>query len=42
MVSTLPKTNTIKNSEVNKKDDSTFSWTDKEVELLLESVKFLK
>ena len=42
MESTLPKTNTIKNSQVNKKDDPTFSWTDKEVELLLESVKIFK
>ena len=40
--STLPKTNTIKNSQVNEKDDPTFSWTDKEVELLLDSVKNFK
>ena len=42
MASTLPKTNTIKNNQVNKKDDPTFSGTDKEVELLLESVKIFK
>ena len=42
MASTLPKTNTIKNSQVNKKVDPTFSWTDKEVEFLLESVKIFK
>lgn len=39
LASTLPKMNTIKNSQVSKKDDPTFSWTDKEVELLPESVK---
>ena len=27
--STLPKSNTIKNSQVNKKGDATFSWIDK-------------
>ena len=42
MASTLPKTNTIKNNQVNKKDDPTFSGTDKEVELLLESLKFFQ
>lgn len=42
MASTLPKTNTIKNNQVNKKDDPTFSGTDKEVELLLESLKTFK
>ena len=42
MASTLAKTNTIKSSQVNKKDDPTFSWTDKEVELLLESIKIFK
>ena len=42
MASTLPKTNTIKNNQVNKKDDPTLSGTDKEVELLLESVKIFK
>ena len=40
--STLLKTNTIQNSQVNKKDDPTFSWTDKEVELLLESAKIFR
>ena len=38
----LYRSNTIKNSQVNKKDDPTFSWTDKEVELLLESVKIFR
>ena len=42
LASTLPKTNTIKKSQVSKKDDPTFSWTDKEVELLPESVKIFK
>ena len=42
MASTLPKTNTIKNNQVNKKDDPTFSGTDKEVELLLETLKFFQ
>ena len=42
LASTLPKTNTIKKSQVGKKDDPTFSWTDKEVELLPESVKIFK
>ena len=36
------KKNTIQNSQVNKKDDPTFSWTDKEVELLLESAKIFR
>ena len=40
--STLPKSNTIKNSQVNKKGDATFSWTDKEIQLLLENVKIFK
>ena len=42
LASTLPKTNTIKKSQVSKKNDPTFSWTDKEVELLPESVKIFK
>ena len=42
MASTLPKKITIKNSQVNKKYCPTFSWTDKEVELLLESVNIFK
>ena len=42
MASTLAKTNTFKNSQVSKKDGPTFSWTDKEVELLLENVKNFK
>ena len=42
LASTLPKTNTIKKSQVSKRDDPTFSWTDKEVELLPESVKIFK
>ena len=36
-------TNTIKNSQVNKKkDDPSFGWANKEVELLLESIKIFK
>ena len=42
MASTLLKTNTIKNSQVFEKDDPTFSWTDKETEVLFESVQILK
>ena len=42
MASTLLKTNTIKNSQVFEKDDPTFSWTDKEMEVLFESVQILK
>ena len=42
MASTLLKTNTIKNSQVFEKDDPTFCWTDKEMEVLFESVQILK
>ena len=42
MASTLLKTNTVKNSQVFEKDDPTFSWTDKEMEVLFESVQILK
>ena len=42
MASTLLKTNTIKNSQVFEKGDPTFSWTDKEMEVLFESVQILK
>ena len=42
MASTLAKINTIKSSQVNKKDSPTFSWTDKEVQLLLERIKIFK
>ena len=38
----LAKTNTMKSSQVNRKDDPTFSWTDKEVKLLIESIKIFK
>ena len=41
MASTLPKTNTIKNDQVNQKDGSTFSLIDKEVELFYLKVKKL-
>ena len=34
--------NLVKNSQVFKKDDPTFSWTDKEIEVLFESVQILK
>ena len=33
MASNLAKTNKIKTNQVNKKDDPTFNWTDKEVAL---------
>ena len=42
LMPTIAKINTIKDSQVNEKDDSTFCWTDKEAEFLLENIKIVK